>query len=109
MEFNAKTTPIDDIVREVETLATADKQGVIFLSSIDALGGTRADWRIRGNTQFARRLGLVMAARFKKTLLWLTAPGAGFYKQLSIHGTKRPVSAGERLRRGTKRGVAVSG
>lgn len=99
IEINARETPLEDLLLQLEALANAKKRAVVFISSIDAFRGTRADWRIRGTTQLARHLGLVMVARFKKTLLWLTSPAGGFYKQLNVQRAKRLTLAPRKLAR----------
>jgi len=69
-----------------ERAALADEPWTIILDEfqeIRALGGERADWRLRGIIQPHRNLNYVFTGSDHRITEWMTAPQAPFFKQLT--------------------------
>lgn len=84
VEIDTKRTSIDALIERVESLDHSTKAAVIFIDHVERYRHVpRADWRIRGATQHARHLGIVMT--LQNGIAWITDPRGAFYKQLSLH------------------------
>lgn len=68
-----------------ETAAVTDEPiaiGFDEFQEIRRLGGDRAEWSLRGVTQHQRHVSYFYSGSDHRLLLWMTEPGAAFYKQL---------------------------
>lgn len=98
VEIDSEKISITALVERLETLARGSAPAVVFIDHVERYRRVpRADWRIRGTTQHAQHLGVVMTIH-AKWLLWITDPKAGFYGQLSQHHVMNGAKATEQRR-----------